>query len=202
MSATTAASKRSNIEGARWWRRTPSAALRISACGRSCCGTDFRTSATTLIAAPYPTLGAQLLERKVDLTALPAPFTYDPVFKANAHILFTLKEGLGPTQQLVTAARRDFSSATVLPSPTFSRTTSSRCAGSSTPRTAARRSAFWAAFTKLPPGQFAGWAFTRDDFYHDPQARPNIPALEAEPGDAAGARLPCRRRSTRRPMST
>jgi sulfonate transport system substrate-binding protein len=34
-----------------------------------------------------------------------------------------------------------------------------------------------ANFTKLPEAQFEGWVFDKGDFYHDPAARPNIPAL-------------------------
>jgi NitT/TauT family transport system substrate-binding protein len=131
----------------------------------------------TLIAAPYPTLGAKLLKREVDLTALPAPFTYDPVFKANAHILFTLKEGLGPTQQLVTAARRDFLERNRAAVTDFFEDYLIGLGWFLNPANRSEAIAILARFTKLPPEQFASWAFTKDDFYHDPQARPNIPAL-------------------------
>jgi NitT/TauT family transport system substrate-binding protein len=35
-----------------------------------------------------------------------------------------------------------------------------------------------AGFTQLPVAQFEGWAFDKGDYYHDPSARPNIPALK------------------------
>jgi sulfonate transport system substrate-binding protein len=132
----------------------------------------------TLVAAPYPTLGAKLLKREVDLTALPAPFTYDPAFKANAHILFTLKEGLGPVQQLVTAARRDFLERNRAAVTDFFEDYLIALHWFLDPANRNEAIGILAAFTKLPPEQFASWAFTKDDFYHDPQARPNIPALK------------------------
>ena len=32
-------------------------------------------------------------------------------------------------------------------------------------------------YTKLKPAVYAGWVFTRDDYYRDPAARPNLVAL-------------------------
>ena len=61
-----------------------------------------------LIESPFPTLGKLLLEGKVDLVAMTAPFVYDPQLKAGARVLFTLKDEIGPIQQLVTASRQDF----------------------------------------------------------------------------------------------
>ena len=109
---------------------------------------------------------------------MPAPFTYDPVFKANAHILFTLKEGLGPVQQLVTAARRDFLERNRAAVTDFFEDYLIALHWFLDPANRNEAIGILAAFTKLPPEQFASWAFTKDDFYHDPQARPNIPALK------------------------
>ncbi len=36
-----------------------------------------------------------------------------------------------------------------------------------------------ARFTKQPKAEFAGWVFTKDDYYHDPDARPNLTALQS-----------------------
>ncbi len=35
-----------------------------------------------------------------------------------------------------------------------------------------------ARFTKKPASDFSDWLFTRKDYYHDPDARPNLAALQ------------------------
>jgi sulfonate transport system substrate-binding protein len=130
-----------------------------------------------LIESPFPTLGKLLLDDKVDLVAMTAPFRFDPTFAANAHILFGLQDGLGPTQQLVTAARRGFLETNRAAVADFFEDylIALHWFLDPTNRSAAIR--ILARFTNLPEQQFAGWAFDKEDFYHDPAARPNIPAL-------------------------
>jgi NitT/TauT family transport system substrate-binding protein len=131
----------------------------------------------TIVEAPYPTLGKKLLDREVALTALPPPFTYDPTFKANTRILFTVKDALGPTQQLVTGAMRGFleGNRAVVLDFFEDYIISLRWFLDPANRNDAIR--ILSRFTRLPEEQFASWVFTKDAFYHDPWARPNIPAL-------------------------
>jgi NitT/TauT family transport system substrate-binding protein len=132
----------------------------------------------TLVHAPYPQLGGMLLDGKVDLASLPAPFTYEPKFKAGAHILFTVKDALGPTQQLVTASRRGFLEANRPAVQDFFEDYLIALRWLLDPANRGAAIKILADVTKLPEQRFAGWAFTKDDFYHDPQGRPNIPALK------------------------
>jgi sulfonate transport system substrate-binding protein len=132
----------------------------------------------SLTESAFPTLVRWLLDGKADLVAMTAPFVYDPELRAKAHSLFTLESELGPIQQLVTVTRLglvqqhravliDFFEDYLL---------SLRWFLNPANRTEAVR--ILASFTKLPETQFAGWVFDKGDFYHDPSARPNIPALK------------------------
>ena len=131
-----------------------------------------------LIKSPFPTLGKLLLEGKVDLVAMTAPFVYDPQLKAGGRVLFTLKDEIGPIQQLVTASRQDFLERNRAQVVDFFEDylIALRWFHDPTNRNEAIR--ILARFTKLPERQFAEWAFDKGDFYHDPSARPNIPALK------------------------
>jgi len=130
-----------------------------------------------LIEAPFPTLGKLLLDDKVDLVAMTAPYRFDPTFAANARILFRLQDGLGPTQQLVTAARRGFLEANRAAVTDFFEDYLIALRWFLDPANRNAAIQILARFTHLPEQQFAGWAFDQEDFYHDPAARPNIPAL-------------------------
>ncbi len=131
----------------------------------------------TVIEAPYPTLGKKLLDREVALTALPPPFTYDPAFKANTHILFTVKDAMGPTQQLVTGAMAGFLEKNRPVVYDFFEDFIISLRWFLDPKNRDEAIRVLARFTKLPEEQFASWVFTKDDYYHDPSARPNIAAL-------------------------
>ena len=75
--------------------------------------------------------------------------------------------------------RRRRSPRTGRPWSIFSRTISARSAGSSTRKTATRRSPSLADVTKLPKDKLA-FAFTKDDFYHSPDARPDLDSVQNE----------------------
>ena len=131
----------------------------------------------TIVEAPYPTLGKKLLDGEVALTALAPPFTYDTTVKANTHILFTVKDAMGPD-----AAIRDRGHAR-LPEKNrpvvidFMEDFIISLRWFLDPGNRNEAIKILARFTKLPEDQFASWVFTKDDYYHDPEGRPNIPAL-------------------------
>jgi sulfonate transport system substrate-binding protein len=133
----------------------------------------------TIVASPFPTLGKLLLDGKVALAALPAPFSYDPAVKAGARKLFSVKDGLGPTQQLVTTAMRGFLERNRPALHDFFEdyVIAMRWFTDRANRDEAIR--ILAKVSNLPEARFTSWAFTRDDFYRHPSARPNVAALQA-----------------------
>ena len=131
----------------------------------------------TLTEAAFPTLVGLLLSGKADLVAMTAPFVYDPKLKANARALFNLEGELGPIQQLVTAAREGFIAQHRATLVDFFEDYLISLQWFHDPANRAEAIRILAKFTMLPELQFAGWAFDKGDFYHEPWARPNIPAL-------------------------
>jgi sulfonate transport system substrate-binding protein len=131
----------------------------------------------TIVAAPFPTLGKLLLEGKVALVSLPAPFSYDPAVKAGARKLFSVKDGLGPTQQLVTTAMRGFLESNRAALHDFFEDYVGAMRWFTDPGNRNEAIRILAKVSNLPETRFASWAFTRDDFYRDPSARPNVAAL-------------------------
>jgi NitT/TauT family transport system substrate-binding protein len=131
----------------------------------------------TIIEAPYPAIGKKLLDGEVALTALAPPFTYDPTVKANTRILFTVKDAMGPTQQLVTGAMQGFLEKNRPAVVDFMEDFIVSLRWFLNPANRDEAIKILARLTKLPEDQFSSWVFTKDDYYHDPDARPNIPAL-------------------------
>jgi ABC-type nitrate/sulfonate/bicarbonate transport system substrate-binding protein len=62
----------------------------------------------TIIESPIPTMPAELTEKKVDLIALPLPFTANPAVKAADRVLFTQGDAMGITQLGMWVARASF----------------------------------------------------------------------------------------------
>ncbi len=133
----------------------------------------------TIIASPFPTLGKLLLDGKVALVSLPAPFSYDPAVKAGARKLFSVQDGLGPTQQLVTTAMRGFLETNRPALHDFFEDYVTAMRWFTAPANRDAAIGILAKVSNLPEARFASWAFTRDDFYRDPSARPNVVALRA-----------------------
>jgi sulfonate transport system substrate-binding protein len=131
----------------------------------------------TLTESAFPTLVGLLLGGKADLVAMTAPFVYDPELKAKAHVLFTLEGELGPIQQLITAARAGFIAQHRAALVDFFEDYLISLRWFLDPAHRVEATRILANFTKLPEAQFEGWVFDKGDFYHDPAARPNIPAL-------------------------
>ncbi len=132
----------------------------------------------TIIASPFGTLAKLLLDGKVALVSLPAPFSYDPAVKAGARRLFSVKDGLGPTQQLATTAMRGFLEQNRSALHDFFEDYVIAMRWFTDPKNRSEAIAILAKVSNLPESRFASWAFTRDDFYRDPMARPNVAALK------------------------
>ena len=147
----------------------------------------------TLTEAAFPTLVGLLLSGKADLVAMTAPLVYDPKLKANARALFNLESELGPIQQLVTAAREGFIAQQRATLVDFFEDYLISLQWFHHPANRAEAIRILANFTRglLPKSQFAGWALDKGDFYHEPWARPNIPALQ--PRDVARSGVPAGR---------
>ncbi|MFN2646908.1 MAG: ABC transporter substrate-binding protein [Burkholderiales bacterium] len=65
-------------------------------------------SAFTVVEAQFPNMRAMLLEKKVELIPAVPPFSYNPELRANARVLFTEGQALGPNFLGIWVARQAF----------------------------------------------------------------------------------------------
>ena len=132
----------------------------------------------TVVEAQFPSMRAMLEERKVDLVGVVPPFAYDPRLKDNARVLFHMKDGLGTTQMIVIAARASFLEKNRAALNDFFEDFVRALHWYLAPANREAAIGIVAGFTKQPKELFARYLFTDADYYRDPDARPNLDALQ------------------------
>jgi NitT/TauT family transport system substrate-binding protein len=131
----------------------------------------------TMVEAPLPTMRAMLAERKVDLVPVVLPFAVDPELRRIARPLFLNRDVVGVTQLLTWAARRSFLDKNRAAMVDFMEDALRITRWYLDPANHADAMTIAGRITKQPPERF-DWAFTRRDYYHDPDMRPNLDALQ------------------------
>jgi NitT/TauT family transport system substrate-binding protein len=132
----------------------------------------------TLVEAQFPSMRAMLEQRKVDLVGVVPPFAYDPRLKGDARVLFHMKDGLGTTQMIVIAARTGFLEQNRAALGDFFEDFVRALHWYLDPAHREEAIGIVAAFTKQPRELFESYLFTDADYYRDPDARPNLDALQ------------------------
>jgi NitT/TauT family transport system substrate-binding protein len=133
---------------------------------------DYTTIETT-----FPTMRPMLLEKKADMVVGVKPFTEDPTFKAAARTLFTQREAVGPSDQLFIIARNDFIQKNRAVLVDFFEDFIRSLRWYKDPANHSAVVDIVSKYTKVPPQQLQ-WVFTKQDFYRDPGAVPDIPAIQ------------------------
>lgn len=133
----------------------------------------------TIVEAGFANMPAMLKERKVDVIAGARPFSNDPAFRAFARPLFTQVEAIGRSQMAALATRL----------PTIEKHRAAIVDYLEDELRALR----WfedpahhdeaveliAAFSKQPAGLYRTMFTDAGDYYHDPDGRPDLDALQA-----------------------
>ena len=132
------------------------------------------------IEARFAALNAMLAERKVALIGDVVPFAYDSKVQEIAHVLFTMQDAVGPSQMIVLAARKGFLDANRPALTDFFEDMERSLHWFLDPRNHEAAVAIIAAFTKRPAASYADWVLTAKDFYHAPDIRPNVAAMQHE----------------------
>ncbi|HXP77065.1 MAG TPA: ABC transporter substrate-binding protein [Stellaceae bacterium] len=132
----------------------------------------------TVVEAQFPSMRAMLEERKVDLVGVVPPFAYDPRLKETARVLFHMRDGLGTTQMIVLAARTGFLEQNRAALYDFFEDLVRALHWYLDPAHREEAIGIVAGFTKQPRRIFAEYLFTGADYYRDPDARPNLEALQ------------------------
>ena len=132
----------------------------------------------TVVEAQFPSMRAMLEERKVDLVGVVPPFTYDARLKQSARVLFHMRDGLGTTQMIVLAARKEFLEQNRAALYDFFEDLVRALHWYLDPAHRDEAIGIVAAFTKQPRETFAEYLFTSGDYYRDRDARPNLDAFQ------------------------
>jgi NitT/TauT family transport system substrate-binding protein len=132
----------------------------------------------SIVEIQFPNMIATLEEKKVDLAGLVTPFSIEAEKKGLSRTLFTIKDAMGETQTTLMAARKPFIDKNRAVLVDFFEDVQRATRWYLDPRNHDEAVEIIAKFTKQPKAEFADWVFTRDDYFHDPDVRPNLTALQ------------------------
>lgn len=132
-----------------------------------------------IIEIEFPNMVAALEQKKVDLIQIGTPFSVVAAKQGKAHSLFDVGQAMGPTQLTLWAARVPFIVAHRAALVDFFEDVQTMLHWYLDPKNRAEGIHIVSAFTKAPETDFADWLFTKNDYYRDPDARPNLAALQS-----------------------
>ena len=119
-----------------------------------------------------------LREKKVDLVGEVTPFSIEANKAGGVRTLFTLKQAMGPSQVTLLAARAGYIGEHRAALVDFFEDWIRATRWYLDPKNHDEAVKILADFTKKPPSEFTDWVFTKDDYYRDPDGKPNLKALQ------------------------
>jgi NitT/TauT family transport system substrate-binding protein len=131
----------------------------------------------TVIEAPFPTMAAMLKDKRADMVAGVPPFSYSPIFKDIAKVLFDQTEGLGRSQFVFWTIRKPFIDKHRAALVDFMEDVLRIERWYLDPKNHDEVAKIASGFLKVPPERF-GWLFTKQDYYRDPNGMPDLEALQ------------------------
>lgn len=132
----------------------------------------------TVVEARFPAMPAMLEERKADLIGSVPPFDQIAKARGTARVLFTLRDAFGTSDMIFQVARAGWIAKNRAALVDFSEDWLRALRWFIDPANHDAAVRIVSDYTKLKPAVYAGWVFTRDDYYRDPAARPNLVALQ------------------------
>ena len=136
----------------------------------------------TEIEAQIAAMPAMLAEHKIDLMALPLPFTANPKLRASARTLFTQGDAMGITQLGMWVARKPFIDKNRAALVDFMEDALRAERWYFDPAHHAEAVQICVAVTKVPAESWDSWLFKKDgqagDYYRNPDGKPNIEAIQ------------------------
>ena len=133
----------------------------------------------TIVEARFGAMEAMLRQGKTHVSVFVAPFWARAQKKGGIRSLFTQRDGLGTTQFLFYAAKKEFVDKNRAALVDWLEDYVRGIKWMTSPANRDKALDMAAAYTKRKRGAFAGWAFTKSgDYYHDPDGRLDLPALQ------------------------
>ncbi len=131
-----------------------------------------------VIEVAFPNMVSALEGKKVDMIEIGTPFSIVAKKEGKAVSLFDVAQAMGPTQLTVWTARESYIQAHRAALVDFFEDVQTMLHWYLDPKNREEGIRIVAAFTKEPASDFADWLFTKSDYYRDPDARPNLTALQ------------------------
>ena len=139
-------------------------------------------SDVTIVEAPIPAMPAMLVEKKIDMAALPLPFTGSPVVKENARILFQQRDAAGVSPLAFWAARADWIAKNRAALVDFLEDVLRNERWYLDPANHKEATEIASKVGKQPPAFYDSWIYQKKgedgDYYRDPNGVPNIDAIQ------------------------
>ena len=132
----------------------------------------------TMIEAPFPAHMAMLKEKKGDLVVGVLPFSYSPEFNAFARPLFTTQTALGGTALSFWVARKGFIEKNRAALVDLLEDYGAALRWLYAPENHDEAIKIVSGFLKRPPAAFDSWAFTKKDFFRDPDGKPDLKVVQ------------------------
>lgn len=132
----------------------------------------------TIVEVGMPNHRAALGDGKVDLISSPLPFSQDPALRAIARPLFTQREAAGSTQMILWAARKGWIEKNRAALVDFLEDTIRARRWYADPKNHDEAVKLVSTLTKTPAEHYDSWLFTKNDYYRDPDDKPDLAALQ------------------------
>jgi sulfonate transport system substrate-binding protein len=131
-----------------------------------------------IIEIEFPNMVSALQEKKVDMIEIGTPYSVVAQKDGTAKKLFDVGDAMGPTELTLWAARAPFIAAHRAVLVDFFEDVQTMLHWYLDPAHRDEGIKIVAQFTKQPESYFSDWLFTKNDYYRDPDARPNLTALQ------------------------
>jgi len=131
-----------------------------------------------IIEIEFPNMLAALEQKRVEMIEIGTPYSIVAAKGGKARTIFDVGEAMGPTQLTLWAARVPFINAHRAALVDFFEDVQRMLHWYLDPKNREEGIRIVAGFTKQPVADFADWLFTKNDYYRDPDARPNLDALQ------------------------
>ena len=132
-----------------------------------------------IVEVQFPNMVSALEEKKVDLAGMVMPFALIAKKSGKVRRLFSMKDAMGEAQTTLMAARAPFIAEHRAALVDFFEDWQRAMRWYYDPTNRAEAIKILADFTKQPPSTYEDWVFTKQDYYRDPEALPNVKALQS-----------------------
>jgi ABC-type nitrate/sulfonate/bicarbonate transport system substrate-binding protein len=131
-----------------------------------------------VVEVQFPHMAAVLADKKVDVAIAPSTFTHNEKFLSMARPLFTMSDAFGVSTLSFWTARKEFIDKHRAVLVDLIEDYIRAIRWYTDPKNQKEASDIVSKFTKIPAKTFYGWLFTKEDFYRDPNAVPDLAALQ------------------------